>query len=154
MQQPARALVDERVRGHLKREEDFGFESTYSGTSRPRMVWTAAQRGYTIRAVFVGTGDPGINIVRIAARVRARTGHHVADAEVERRCRTAPDKPRAHGLGDRNGGDHRQRRDRSGSRRPHPGGKMTHLSSAAPRWAKAPCARVAATQGTGERTES
>ena len=88
LQLEARALVDERIDRHLERSESFGFESTYSGASRPRI---AHELGYATYAIFVGTRDPSINIDRVAARVRARTGHHVPESEIRRRWTAAQD---------------------------------------------------------------
>ena len=89
LQLEARALVDERIDRHLERNESFGFESTYSGASRPRIARHAHELGYATYAIFVGTRDPSINIDRVAARVRARTGHHVPESEIQRRWTAA-----------------------------------------------------------------
>jgi len=97
-QEEARRLVDERIREHLTKREDFGFESTYSGKSRPSIVVEAKRLGYETRAVLIATESPAINLERVAARVAARTGHDVPDSEVRRRwtasqenlARTAP----------------------------------------------------------------
>ena len=42
LQLEARAIVDARIEQHLDRGETFGFESTYSGKSRPRIVERAS----------------------------------------------------------------------------------------------------------------
>ena len=91
LQLEARALVDERIDRHLERNESFGFESTYSGASRPRIARHAHELGYATYAIFVGTRDPSINIDRVAARVRARTGHDVPESEIRRRWTAAQD---------------------------------------------------------------
>lgn len=65
--------------------ESFGFESTYSGNSRPRIVGRAVERGYATFVVFVGTDDPEVNIERVKARVATRTGHFVPEPEIRRR---------------------------------------------------------------------
>ena len=70
---------------HLEQGEDFGFESTYSGRSRPRIVQTAASNGYEVRAVFIGTNTVEINIERVRQRVRSGTGHDVPLTEITRR---------------------------------------------------------------------
>ena len=98
LQRQAREWVDRRIEGHLERGESFGFESTYSGVSRPDIVRRARALGYDIDAVLVGTQSPEINIDRVALRVRHRTGHDVPAAEIVRRwtavqdnlARTAP----------------------------------------------------------------
>lgn len=58
----ARRMVDTRIQEHVEKGDDFGFESTYSGESRPAIIGEAAKRGYTINAVFIGTTSPDINI--------------------------------------------------------------------------------------------
>ena len=88
-QRQSRRLVDKAVERHLAENEDFGFESTYSGNSRPMIVRNAASRGYEVEAVFVGTNTPAINIDRVKARVDAGTGHDVPDSEIRRRWSTA-----------------------------------------------------------------
>ena len=88
-QRDARKLVDVAIQDHLKRMESFGFESTYSGESRPNIVENAAARGYEVHAIFVGTRRPGINIERVRKRVAARTGHDVPVEEITRRWTAA-----------------------------------------------------------------
>ncbi len=69
-QREARALVDGHIETHLEHRETFGFESTYSGASRPNIVRHAHSLGYEVNAVFVGTNHADINIMRVARRVR------------------------------------------------------------------------------------
>lgn len=90
-QREARELVDRAIQKHLKRGEGFGFESTYSGRSRPRLVETAKAAGYAVRAVFVGTRRPDINVYRVRSRVANNTGHDVVEAEIRRRWTAAQD---------------------------------------------------------------
>ena len=90
-QHAARQLVDNLVRGHLASDENFGFESTYSGSSRPGFVTEAKRLGYGTHAILIGTEDPAINAARVAARVAAGTGHQVPRSEVHRRWRAAQD---------------------------------------------------------------
>ncbi len=84
-QQAARELVDRRIEAHLTTKTSFGFESTYSGRSRPDIVRRAKAAGYETEAIFVGTARPEINIERVAGRVRTNTGHNVPTAEIRRR---------------------------------------------------------------------
>ena len=90
-QREARKLVDSAIEEHLKARSDFGFESTYSGHSRPGIVRRAKADGYEVAAVFIGTHRPEINIDRVKARVADRTGHGVPDSEVRRRWTAAQD---------------------------------------------------------------
>lgn len=89
LQREARAIVDARIKRHVERGESFGFESTYSGNSRPRIVERAAEQGYETYAVFVGTDDPEVNVERVQARVATRTGHDVPESEIRRRWQAA-----------------------------------------------------------------
>lgn len=84
-QREARAWVDRRIEEHLAAGESFGFESTYSGASRPNFVRRAHDLGYDVQAIFVGTRDASINIRRVAMRVLLRTGHNVPANEIVRR---------------------------------------------------------------------
>lgn len=84
-QRAARRMVDRMIEEHLERREDFGFESTYSGASRPEIVRRAHQAGYQVEAIYLGTSDPAINVGRVAARVRDRSGHRVSPGEIRRR---------------------------------------------------------------------
>ena len=88
-QREAGRIVNAAIRRHLEQREDFGFESTYSGRSRPRIVRTAASNGYEVRAVFIGTTGPDINIERVRQRVRSGTGHDIPVAEITRRWSAA-----------------------------------------------------------------
>ena len=90
-QETARKLVDAAIEEHLRKREDFGFESTYSGNSRPNIVRRANELGYGIEAVFVGTTNPTINVERVANRVATRTGHDVPTKEIRRRWKAAQD---------------------------------------------------------------
>ena len=64
-QEAARKIVDERIRRHLTNHEDFGFESTYSGESRPHVIIEAKRLGYGTRAILIATESPTINIERV-----------------------------------------------------------------------------------------
>lgn len=90
-QREAGELVARRIREHLEKLESFGFESTYSGRTRPRIVERAKALGYEVDAVFIGTRTAEINVERVAARVTSRTGHAVETTEIHRRWRAAQD---------------------------------------------------------------
>ena len=80
----ARALVDQEIAERLQLGESFGFESTWSGASRPAIVRDASARGYEAHAVFLGTAHPEINITRVRRRV-LEGGHDVPEPEIVRR---------------------------------------------------------------------
>ena len=81
--------VNGAIRDHLAKRESFGFESTYSGRSRPRMVERAARAGYDVHAVFIGTRDAEINVIRVQKRVTENTGHAVDADDIRRRWHNA-----------------------------------------------------------------
>ena len=84
----ARALVDREIAERLHHGESFGFESTYSGSSRPGIVRDASARGYETHAVFLGTNHPQINVARVRRRV-LEGGHDVPVNEIVRRWSAA-----------------------------------------------------------------
>lgn len=84
----ARALVDREIAERLRRGESFGFESTYSWSSRPAIVRDASARGYETHAMFLGTNHPEINIARVRRRV-LEGGHDVPVSEIVRRWSAA-----------------------------------------------------------------
>ena len=83
--------VNRALRSHLANGESFGFESTYSGRSRPRLVERAAREGYDVHAVFMGTRNPQINVARVRRRVKENTGHAVGADDIRRRWHNARD---------------------------------------------------------------
>ena len=85
-QAEARAIIDRQIAQRLRSRETFGFESTWSGRSRPAIVRRAKEQDYEVHAVFVGTDEVGINVERVRQRV-LEGGHDVPTAEVERRWR-------------------------------------------------------------------
>ena len=87
-QRRARRMVDDLVERDLQNRASFGFESTYSGRSRPEIVKAAKEQGYTTKAYFLGTEDVEINIDRVAKRVR-EGGHNIAESEIRRRWKQA-----------------------------------------------------------------
>ena len=88
LQARARALVDEGVAERLRLREPFGFESTWSGQSRPSIVRRATEQGYETHAIFLGTAHHALNIARVRQRV-LEGGHHVPQNEIVRRWTAA-----------------------------------------------------------------
>ena len=84
LQVRARRIVDQAIDDDLAHRRSFGFESTYSGHSRPNIVIRARQLGYTTRAVFIGTDHHTTNIARVRKRVE-EGGHDVPQHEIIRR---------------------------------------------------------------------
>ena len=83
-QREARVMVDQKIQSSLHAGRSFGFESTYSGRSRPSVVREAKDRGYTTEAVFIGTESHDVNIERVRKRVKDG-GHDIPVEEIKRR---------------------------------------------------------------------
>ena len=90
-QREARQVVDRQIDRRLEAREDFGFESTYSGRSRPAVVERARTGDYEVTVVFIGTRSPEINVQRVAERMKTGTGHAVEPSEIRRRWRASQD---------------------------------------------------------------
>lgn len=90
-QRQARQIVDDGIAECLKTRQPFGFETTYSGNSRPNLIRTAHRLGYSVRCAFVGTESSEINVVRVAYRVASETGHSIAVYEIHRRWQACQD---------------------------------------------------------------
>ena len=76
-----RKIVDQAIGQHLSDQSSFGFESTYSGRSRPAIVQQAKTHRYTATAFFIGTAHHAINIARVRKRVQ-EGGHDVPEHEI------------------------------------------------------------------------
>ena len=85
----ARDIIDQRVEARLAKQEDFGFESTYSGQSRPAIVEKAKKSGYEVTCIFIGTETPDINVERVRARAEAGTGHAVPEDSIRYRWKAS-----------------------------------------------------------------
>ena len=70
-----RAIVDAEVAKTMAAREDFGIESTYSGSPGRAMVERVREAGYRVEGVYLGTASPAINAERVEHRVAANTGH-------------------------------------------------------------------------------
>ena len=68
--------------------EPFGFESTWSGRSRPQVVRNAGGQGYETHGIFLGTAHAALNIARVLRRV-LEGGHRVPEREIVRRWSAA-----------------------------------------------------------------
>ena len=88
LQAKARQIVDAAIERDLQERRIFGFESTYSGTSRPVIVRRAKDLGYAVHAVFIGTEAHDINVNRVRKRVQ-EGGHDIPTEEIVRRWHDA-----------------------------------------------------------------
>ena len=87
-QAEARAIVDAAIETRFRSHDPFGFESTWSGSSRPAIVRRAHALGYETHAVFLGTRHSDINVQRVRRRV-LEGGHDIAENEIRRRWHAA-----------------------------------------------------------------
>ena len=88
LQERARDLVDMEIEQRLRLGEPFGFESAWSGRSRPAIVRDASDRGYETYGIFLGTTHAALNIARVRRRV-LEGGHLVPEREIVRRWTAA-----------------------------------------------------------------
>ena len=72
-----RRIVDAEIAKAIENRQDFGIESTYSGTHGREMVKRAKNAGYRIEGVYIGTQSPDMNAERIHHRVSVNTGHWI-----------------------------------------------------------------------------
>ena len=77
-------IMLEQIREHVKKHENFAFETTLSGRTYARMIpaWQAA--GYRVKLIFLSLPDVDLAIARVAARV-AQGGHGVPEDVIRRR---------------------------------------------------------------------
>ena len=90
-QRRAREIVDCGIEDCLAERRPFGLETTYSGSSRPRLIERAQAEGYAVQGLFIGTVSVEINIARVHYRVAAQTGHSVPNSEIRRRWTASQD---------------------------------------------------------------
>lgn len=88
LQANARRIVDVAIEQDLLDRRSCGFESTYSGSSRPAVVRRSIALSYSAHAFFIGTETHEINVARVAKRV-SEGGHHVPAEEIVRRWTAA-----------------------------------------------------------------
>ena len=94
-QRTAREVVDHNIERHLAERSDFGFESTYSGSSRPDIVRRAKQAGSSSMIEAISSWDrfrPEIGR-QFAWRweLRHTNGPRRAKKEIHRRWKAAQD---------------------------------------------------------------
>ena len=78
-----------KVRYLLKRQLDFGIETTLATRSLLKTVRLAQQAGYTVTLLYFWLNSPELAIERVAARV-ATGGHNIPEERIRRRYVTGP----------------------------------------------------------------
>ena len=79
-----------KVRYLLKRQLDFGIETTLATRSLLKTVRLAQQAGYTVTLLYFWLNSPELAIERVAARV-ATGGHNIPEERIRRRYVTGLD---------------------------------------------------------------
>jgi len=75
-----RRLLEEAIR----EEKTYAFETTLGGTTIPRLLHQALDRGRDVRMWYAGLESPELHIARVRARV-AKGGHDIAEATIRAR---------------------------------------------------------------------
>lgn len=68
----------------IKEHKDFTFETVLSTDRNLKLLQLAQNEGYFIRAIYVLTADPNINIARVSSRV-SLGGHGVPEDKIKSR---------------------------------------------------------------------
>lgn len=76
--------VLEIIRRNLQDRRSFAVETTLSGKLYLETILEAKGLGFDVSLIYVGTNDVGINISRVAKRVKL-DGHHVPEVDIRRR---------------------------------------------------------------------
>jgi len=77
-------LMLEEIKLYVKREENFGFETTLSGRSYLGLIRRLKKRGYKVHFFFVTLPTVELALTRVRGRV-SRGGHNIPEPIVRRR---------------------------------------------------------------------
>ncbi len=72
------------MKAHVRRGENFAFETTLSGLVYVRLIPQWQEQGYHVKLVYLSLVDVELAVARVAARV-AQGGHSVAEPVIRRR---------------------------------------------------------------------
>jgi len=77
-------LMLEQIKAHVKKNENFAFETTLAGRSYSHLIpkWQAC--GYRVKIIFLNLPSVEIAVARVAARV-AQGGHNIPEPVIRRR---------------------------------------------------------------------
>lgn len=79
-----------KVRYLLKRQRDFGIETTLATRTLLKTIRLAQSAGYTVTLLYFWLNSPELAIERVAARVEAG-GHNIPEETIRRRYRVGVD---------------------------------------------------------------
>jgi len=77
-------LMLEQIKAHVKKNENFAFETTLAGRSYSHLIPTWRSRGYRVKIIFLKLPSVDMAIARVAARV-AQGGHNILESVIRRR---------------------------------------------------------------------
>jgi len=77
-------LMLEAIATHVKRGDNFAFETTLSGLSYARKITVWRSLGYVVNLIFLSLPNVEIALERVATRV-IQGGHHVSAEVIQRR---------------------------------------------------------------------
>ena len=69
---------------HIRRREDFAFETTLSGRTYLRLVNRMRSEGWLVELIYLALPSVRMSKLRVAERV-AHGGHNISDQDIERR---------------------------------------------------------------------
>ncbi|MGH8046340.1 MAG: zeta toxin family protein [Chthoniobacterales bacterium] len=68
----------------IEDDSDFAFETTLGGGTIPRLLREAADKGCSVRILYVGLASVDLHLARVKARV-AKGGHDIPETDIRRR---------------------------------------------------------------------
>jgi predicted ABC-type ATPase len=77
-------LMLEEIASHVKRGDNFAFETTLSGVTYAQMIPVWRSSGYVVELAFLSLPDVEMAIERVAIRVK-QGGHNVPEEVIRRR---------------------------------------------------------------------
>ena len=77
-------LMLEQIETHVKKNENFSFETTLAGRSYSHHIPTWRACGYRVKIIFLKLPSVEIAVARVAARV-AQGGHNIHESVIRRR---------------------------------------------------------------------
>ena len=78
----ANTMITERINKHLKKRESFGLKTTLEGPGTAAIIERAAQMGYAVQTVFIGTRAPTVNGKRVLESAMAHQRPYTPEARI------------------------------------------------------------------------
>ena len=87
---PASRYMIMKIRYLLKRQQDFGIETTLATRTLLKTIRMAQEAGYTVTLLYFWLNSPDLAVERVAARV-GTGGHDIPEETIRRRYRVGID---------------------------------------------------------------